>query len=224
METQAPAPSLVPPGCRPRGLLLDAMGTLITLNASVGTTYAAVAAEHGLLVDPAAIDGLFPGVYRAAPPLAFALADPQELLEAERGWWGDRIKEVFQSLDGSPEPSGDLLRALFERFADPGLWRVYPDVPPCLAAWRRQGLRLAVVSNFDRRLHPLLQALGLAPFLERVIVSSEVGAAKPSAVPFQRALQALELEPHQVWHVGDQAEDVEGAAWAGVRCLLLRRR
>jgi putative hydrolase of the HAD superfamily len=224
MEIRAPAPSLAPPGPKPRGLLLDAMGTLITLKESVGTTYAAVAAEHGLQADPTAIDALFPGVYRAAPPLAFALADPLELLEAERCWWGDRIREVFQALDGSPEPSAELVRALFERFADPGLWRVYPDVPPCLAAWRRQGLRLAVVSNFDRRLHPLLQALGLQSWLERVIVSSEVGAAKPSAVPFQRALAALELEPRQVWHVGDQAEDVEGAARAGVRCLLLRRR
>ncbi|MEB3335127.1 MAG: HAD-IA family hydrolase [Cyanobacteriota bacterium] len=224
MGALAPAPSQGFPGPRPRGLLLDAMGTLITLKASVGTTYAAVAAEHGLQTDPAAIDALFPGVYRAAPPLAFALADPLERMEAERRWWADRIREVFQALDGSPEPSSDLVAALFERFADPALWRVYPDVPPCLAAWRRQGLRLAVVSNFDARLHPLLRDLGLEPWLERVIVSSEVGAAKPSAVPFQRALEALGLEPHQAWHVGDQPEDVEGAARAGVRCLRLRRR
>lgn len=209
---------------RPQALLLDAMGTLITLRESVGTTYGAVAMEHGLAVDAEAIDALFPQIYRAAPPLAFSLADPQALLEAERSWWGERIREVFKAA-GTPEelPPG-LVADLFDRFAEPQLWRVYPEVPQHLAAWRRKGLRLAVVSNFDRRLHGLLASLGLRPSLEVVIVSSEVGAAKPSPLPFQRALQELDLRPQQVWHVGDQPEDAQGAGRAGVPCLLLKRR
>ena len=209
---------------RPQGLLLDAMGTLITLQESVGTTYAAVAREHGLAVDPGAIDALFPRIYRAAPPLAFSLADPQALLEAERSWWGERIREVFKATGTEEALPPQLVIDLFDRFAEPQLWRVYPEVLDHLAAWSRQGLRLAVVSNFDRRLHGLLEALGLMPWLEVVIVSSEVGAAKPSPLPFQRALEALDLQSHQVWHVGDQPEDGEGAARAGVRCLLLKRR
>lgn len=213
-----------PSWSRPQGLLLDAMGTLITLRQSVGTTYAAAAADHGITVDPEAIDALFPKVYRAAPPLAFPLHEPQALDDAERNWWGDRIREVFGALAGASELPPALIEDLFCRFAQPQLWRVYPDVPQRLAAWRQQGLRLAVVSNFDRRLHGLLDALELLPSLERVIVSSEVGAAKPSPLPFQRAMEALDLQPHQVWHVGDQPEDVEGAARAGVRCLLLKRR
>lgn len=204
-------------------MLLDAMGTLITLRESVGTTYAAVAAEHGLRADPAAIDALFPAVYRAAPPLAFPPGEPAALRQEELGWWGDRIHEVFQALDGAPQPTSALVEDLFERFARASLWRVYPDVPERLASWRRQGLRLAVVSNFDQRLHLLLHDLGLMPWLERVFVSSEVGAAKPDPLPFLRALDALGLEPGEVWHVGDQPEDVDGASRAGVRCLRLRR-
>jgi putative hydrolase of the HAD superfamily len=205
-------------------VLLDAMGTLITLRDSVGTTYAAVAADHGIPVDPAALDGAFPRVYRAAPPLAFPAGDPEALEEAERSWWGDRVTEVFQALEAPSLPSRAMVDDLFDRFARPELWRVYPDVPEQLASWRRRGLRLAVVSNFDRRLHGLLSSLGLMDWLEVVIVSSEVGAAKPSPLPFVRALEALDLQPHEAWHVGDQPEDVEGASRAGVRCLLLRRR
>lgn len=211
------------PWCRPRALLLDAMGTLITLRESVGTTYAAAAAEHGIAADPAAIDAHFPKVYRAAPPLAFQLSASEALLEAERGWWAERIREVFRAIGASNDLPPELVHALFERFAQPELWRVYPDVPKRLADWRQQGLRLVVVSNFDRRLHGLLASLGLGPWLEHVVVSSEVGAAKPSPLPFLRALDLLELQPHQVWHVGDQPEDVEGAARAGVPCLLLQR-
>jgi putative hydrolase of the HAD superfamily len=200
------------------------MGTLITLRASVGATYAAVAAEHGVPVEAAAIDAHFPAIYKAAPPLAFPRVDPEGLLAAERGWWGERIREVFAAIPGTPEPTAALIETLFDHFAQPQLWRVYSDVPERLAHWRRQGLRLAVVSNFDRRLHGLLDSLGLRQWLDPVIVSSEVGAAKPSPLPFQCALDLLDLEPHQVWHVGDQPEDVDGAAKAGVRCLVLRRR
>lgn len=209
---------------RPRGLLLDAMGTLITLRESVGTTYAAVAIEHGVAADPEAIDALFPRIYRAAPPLAFSLADPQALLAAERHWWGERIREVFAAIGTPAELPPALVVDLFDRFAEPQLWSVYPEVPDLLAAWRQQGLRLAVVSNFDRRLHGLLGSLGLRPWFDQVIVSSEVGAAKPSPLPLQRAMQALDLQPHEVWHVGDQPEDAEGAFRAGVPCLLLKRR
>ncbi|MFM1812682.1 MAG: hypothetical protein RLZZ336_1620, partial [Cyanobacteriota bacterium] len=45
---------------RPRGLLLDAMGTLITLRQSVGSSYAALARDHGVAVEAAAIDAVFP--------------------------------------------------------------------------------------------------------------------------------------------------------------------
>ena len=46
----ASPPPAAAPWSKPKGLLLDAMGTLITLRESVGTTYAAAAAEHGLAV------------------------------------------------------------------------------------------------------------------------------------------------------------------------------
>ena len=44
---------------RPEGLLLDAMGTLIGLRRSVGSTYAAFAAEYGLSVEAEAINAVF---------------------------------------------------------------------------------------------------------------------------------------------------------------------
>ena len=121
------------------------------------------------------------------------------------------------------EAPATLHHVLFDHFADPSLWRVYPDVPAVLRRWHGAGLRLAVVSNFDRRLPPLLEGLGLADLFERVVVSSSAGAAKPSPLPFQMALEALGLPASQVWHVGDSPEDRAGARAAGVRCLLVQR-
>ena len=48
---------------RPQALLLDAMGTLIRLRQSVGSSYAALANDFGLAADAAAIDRAFPQVY-----------------------------------------------------------------------------------------------------------------------------------------------------------------
>ena len=163
---------------RPRGLLLDAMGTLIGLRRSVGHTYAAVAAEHGLSVAADAIDQAFPGVLRQAPALAFPGLDGDSLLEAERHWWGERIDAVLVAAGAAVAPAA-LHHDLFDRFADPALWHVYADVPAVMRRWHGAGLRLAVVSNFDRRLQPLLEGLGLADLFEAVVVSSSAGAAKP---------------------------------------------
>ena len=207
---------------RPRGLLLDAMGTLIGLRRSVGQGYAAVAAELGLMLDAAAIDRVFPQVYRQAPPLAFPGLKGPALRQAELNWWGARIAEVLQRIH-APAPPPTLTPALFAHYGQAEAWQVYGDVPQQLQRWQAQGLKLAVVSNFDGRLPTLLAELGLAAWLDAVVISSSAGAAKPDPALFQQALAALHLEAHQVWHVGDSPDDVAGAKAAGVACVLVRR-
>jgi putative hydrolase of the HAD superfamily len=209
----------------PEALLLDAMGTLIGLRRSVGHTYAELAADFGLTLEPAAIDRVFPRIYRQAPPLAFPGLEGNALRQAELDWWGKRIgaSVAAASQTRADELPPGLVETLFERFADAALWQVYPEVPACLERWRSRPLKLAVVSNFDSRLPPLLADLGLAAALDALVVSSQVGAAKPDPGPFHRALQILQLEAHQVWHVGDSPEDELGARAAGIRCLMVRR-
>lgn len=207
---------------RPRALLLDAMGTLITLRQPLGVTYAEAAAAFGISADPAAIGRAFAQLYPSAPPLAFPGLAGAELQQAEIQWWGERIDAVLQATAGVAAPAA-LHRRLFEAFADPALWRVYDDVPPMLERWQAAGLRLAVVSNFDSRLGGLLAGLGLAERFGPVVVSSRAGAAKPSPRPFLLALEALGLTADQAWHVGDSPEDEEGARAAGLRCLIVRR-
>lgn len=206
----------------PEGLLLDAMGTLIGLRRSVGTTYAAVAADHGLAVDPTAIDRIFPAILHQAPPLAFPGQSGADLLEAELRWWGDRIAAAMEAA-GAPPPPEALRRDLFELFADADQWRIYDDVLEPLRRWHRSGLRLGIVSNFDQRLHRLLAGLGLEDLFTVVVVSSAAGAAKPSPLPFRLALEAMDLRPDQTWHIGDSPEDAAGAEAAQLPCLLIRR-
>ena len=214
---------------RPDALLLDAMGTLIGLRQSVGSSYATLARDFGLVAEASAIDRSFPRVYQQAPPLAFPGLEGDALRSAEIAWWAERIEAALQAALPDPEnqladglPAG-LAAALFEHFADPALWRLYPEVPDCLRRWRERGLRLAVVSNFDSRLPGLLEGLGVAEHLHTVVVSSSAGAAKPDPGPYRLALEALGLPAEAVWHVGDSPEDDAGARAAGIRCLLVAR-
>lgn len=217
-----PAQGTPPALPRPEGLLLDAMGTLIGLRQSVGHTYAALAAEHGLSVGAAAIDAVFPRIHRQAPPLAFPGLVGAALEAAERQWWAERIAAALAAA-GLEEPLPPALAdALFDRFAQADLWRVYDDVGEALSRWHRRGLRLAVVSNFDGRLIGLLRDLGLADWISVVVVSS-AGAAKPDPAPFAQALAQLGLSPGQAWHVGDSPEDELGARAAGLPCVRIRR-
>ena len=216
------------PGAReslaaPKGLLLDAMGTLIGLRHSVGHTYAALAADHGLSVRAEAIDAAFPRIHRQAPPLAFPGLEGEALEGAERQWWADRIAAALAAAGlEEPLPAG-LSDALFDRFAQADLWQVYGDVAGALERWHRRGLKLAVVSNFDGRLNGLLRDLGLADWISVVVVSSAAGAAKPDPAAFALALEQLGLSAAEAWHVGDSPEDERGAQAAGLPCLRIRR-
>lgn len=206
----------------PQGLLLDAMGTLIGLREPVGRTYARLAAAHGLNLDPQRIELGFLEAYSQAPPLAFPGLAGAELRQAELAWWSERIRCSLTAAGATTLPAS-LGEDLFNHYAEAAAWQVYTDVASQLPRWWQRGLKLAVVSNFDSRLPGLLQQLGLARWLSAVVVSSSAGAAKPDAAPFRIALEQLQLDVRQVWHVGDSTEDVAGAAAAGLPCIQVRR-
>ena len=101
---------------------------------------------------------------------------------------------------------------------------MFDDVRPTLEKLRKTGLRLAVISNWDERLRPLLDRLNLTPFFETIIVSMEAGFAKPAPQIFERAISSLTLPPASILHVGDSpTEDLAGAQSAGMRAILLDR-
>jgi putative hydrolase of the HAD superfamily len=91
---------------------------------------------------------------------------------------------------------------------------------PLLESLRAQGLRLGLVSNaFDPGwlLHRDLEQMGLAQRLDFSVFSSEVGTRKPHPAIFERALDALAVEPGRALFVGDRLyEDIRGAAEVGM--------
>ena len=81
-----------------------------------------------------------------------------------------------------------------------------------------------MVSNWDCSLADWLEPLGLLEHVDGVVTSADVGAAKPDAAMFERALALAGVEPAEAVHVGDSVEnDVEGARAVGIRAVLVAR-
>ncbi len=95
----------------------------------------------------------------------------------------------------------------------------YPDVPATLLWLRRQGLKLAVVTDAPRlKGYQRLDAMGIADEFDVVVGYEDTGRRKPNPLPFAAALRALGVKPEEALHVGDWPErDVAGAQALGMK-------
>jgi putative hydrolase of the HAD superfamily len=206
-----------------RAVTFDATGTLFQPR-DLGATYASVLARHGIEIEPAELGSLVPEVWRelacrARPERDRFAAHP----DGARGFWRDVAARVCL-LAGREPPPLFALAELFEAFARPEAWYVYPEVEATLAALLGRGLRLAIVSNWDERLPRLVTRLGLAGRFAAIVYSQEVGVEKPHPAIFAAALDRLQIAADEALHVGDRRlEDVEGARAAGLEALWLER-
>ena len=111
-----------------------------------------------------------------------------------------------------------------ETLVDSIRFSAYPDAAPALQRLREAGMTLVCVSNWDISLEQVLDRCGLAELLDGIVSSAAAGARKPDPAIFATALELAQCQAGEAIHVGDNAEeDVEGAAAAGIRVLLLDR-
>lgn len=201
----------------------DVTGTLIHCP-RLGEIYAQGLAEDGIHLAEDEIGRLFVDVWQELDCRVPSGTDRfQTHSGGPRGFWAELLERLCR-LAGQPSPSPLAAERLYHAFTAADAWVVYPEVPRILAALRRAGLRLAVVSNWDERLLAILGELDLERHFDTLVVSQLEGVAKPSPVIFRRAAERLGLPPARVLHVGDsQRLDVEGARAAGLQALLLRR-
>jgi len=201
-----------------RALLLDALGTLVELEPPVEPLRRELRARFGLelsAAEGAAAMRAEIAFYRAHHDEA---ADRAGLLDLRRRA-ADALRAALPSAvaEIGSEPLAEALLAALR-------FRPFPEVPDVLRAAREHGLKLVVVSNWDVSLHDVLGVTGLAPLLDGVLTSAEVGSAKPAPAIFERALALAGVAPGEALHVGDSVEhDVAGARAAGIEPLLLVR-
>jgi HAD superfamily hydrolase (TIGR01662 family) len=99
---------------------------------------------------------------------------------------------------------------------------LYPDVRPCLAVLKEQGLWVGVAGNQTPKAAQLLRALDLP--VDKIATSGEWGVAKPATGFFERVVSMVGVTADHIVYVGDHRDnDIIPAKTAGLRTALIRR-
>jgi putative hydrolase of the HAD superfamily len=206
------------PAPPPQVVLLDALGTLVGLEAPAPHLRAQLAAR-GITVTAAQAAAAMRAEmahyraqhHRGGTPdgLAALRHECAQLMGAALGRAAARLDAAQLQ---------EVLLASLRFFA-------YPEVPGVLRALRAAGQRLVICSNWDLSLHEVLAATGLDVLVDGVVVSAVEGVAKPDPRLLHGALAlAGDVPAGAAIHVGDSvAADVRGALAAGMRPVLVRR-
>lgn len=116
----------------------------------------------------------------------------------------EAVQRAFQLADEETERTGG---------AD-----AFPEARPLLAALRRAGFRIGVLTNDDReRAAQTLARVGLGDLVEAVAGGDEVKSPKPDPAILQLLCRKLDLAPKDCVVVGDALSDIRMGLSAGVR-------
>ena len=83
----------------------------------------------------------------------------------------------------------------------------------------RTNYTISLLSNASTKLRSRLESMDLSFLFDKVIVSSEIGFAKPSSEAFHAAIQILEVEAREILFVDDNILNVEAARTSGMHAV-----
>jgi HAD superfamily hydrolase (TIGR01509 family) len=140
--------------------------------------------------------------------------DEARSLALERRYFG----KILEGMD--IEATDDLLDALFRGDGLP-LIEFSPDARPLLEQLRARDLRLALVSDATPALRVFYREAGLDNFFQTMVISEELGCAKPDPRMYLTAADALGLQPAELIFLDNDADNVRGAIAIGVEGVVL---
>lgn len=199
-------------------IFFDMDGTLFDLVACERETVRRLLAEEAPALPPA-IEEAFLAAYAAVSPDHWASGLARDASRESI------VDGIFAAV--CAQPGMEILNqaGVAQRY-----WQLFADVAvletgaqETLAALSSR-YRLGVISNgYADTQRPRLVAAGLTDYFETIVVSGEVGWAKPDPRIFAHALAALDVTPTATLYVGDSvSHDLVGALGAGLDFCLYR--
>jgi putative hydrolase of the HAD superfamily len=102
--------------------------------------------------------------------------------------------------------------------------RLFDDVQDALTLLKPRYALALLTNGAAGAQREKLRVLGIEQLFDSVVISAEVGFAKPGPEVFRAVLDKLGVEPADVWHVGDNLHsDVAGAKASGLTAVWLNR-
>lgn len=212
---------------RPHTIFFDVGGTLLRAFPSVGEIYVELAARHGIAGEPREVERRAKRSFfeRKTREREDPAATPHTAtMDLARDFWREVVRDAFGSASDSPRFEAFFDEA-FAEFARHERYATFPEVEETLSRLEASGHRLGIVSNWDERLRPILDGMGLLGRFGPVAISGEVKAEKPSPEIFRIAREMAGAgADDRLILVGDSPlDDVEGARAGGFEPRLVRR-
>jgi 2-haloacid dehalogenase len=128
---------------------------------------------------------------------------------------------VFAARSVGMPVTAEHKRALLQSYLELPVW---PDVAEGLAALKRRGLGIAVLSNATPRiLDTALAQAGLMSAFDAVLSTDSIATFKPDPRAYRLAADALGVEARDALFVSSAAWDAAGASWCGHPTFWLNR-
>lgn len=141
------------------------------------------------------------------------------------GWENQKVFDVFIEKQIGRVDNKFLAAGIvaYRRAREANLM-AYPNVYKTLMVLAKSGIKLAVVSDAPSREAWLrIYYLNLYHFFDVVITFDDSGERKPSAKPFQMALNGMDLQAEETIMIGDWPDrDVVGAKQIGMKTVFAR--
>jgi len=137
---------------------------------------------------------------------------------------GETWRRALRVCGCEDESLVSLARDVHRRHQRAGL-RLFDDVRDVLASLSARFPIALVTNGAADTQRDALRLLRIEDQFRAIVISAEVGAAKPDRAIFEHAQDRLGVARESVWHVGDNlATDVAGARNAGLTAVWLNRR
>jgi REG-2-like HAD superfamily hydrolase len=187
-------------------LFVDAAGTLLYPSEDTATVYSRYGKRYGLELSESEILARYRKAY-AEPWVKSSI----RYVDDGRPFW----KFIVAESTGIDDEG--MFEEIYSYYSRKEAWSVAPGAREALRKIREDmGLKTAIVSNFDSRLHHIMEDLDLTRLFDAIVVSADCSAEKPNPMLFLKACESLEVDPVNVVHVGDdRRNDVRGARDAG---------
>ena len=115
-------------------------------------------------------------------------------------------------------PNDELVSSIFKKCTYLP-WEAFDDTQ----ILKELPLPMGVISNFNTSLKDKLTQF-FGPVFQDVLVSEELGVAKPNIEFYQKALEKIPFDVHEVLYVGDSIKlDLEPASKLGFKVLIIDR-
>ncbi len=182
--------------------------------------YRAIAARHGLTLDPSR----WAEAERAAYAVVKARRAELGAVHDEGAYLAIALAVIGALGGGAPDAVAASADAVVAEWVRAENFTLYDDVLPCFVRLRAAGVKVGLVSNTSRDLGEIVASFGLGDHVKVAVASAEIGLAKPSPEIFGVALERGGVAAGAAVMIGDSVEDdVKGALACGMNAILLDR-